>query len=96
MTEQLRQQLKILINTFADQKNDVDMCVEKIIDLFQEHGQIAPATNGQGGRRRRSIFDDSPISPPTHATQGRRSSTYNEQGLVNNPNTVLYANRDID
>jgi hypothetical protein len=96
MTEQLRQQLKALINTFVEQKTDIEICVDKIIELFQKNGEIDPATNGRQGRRRSSIFDGVPTDLPASATQRRRSSTYNEQGLVNNTNTVLYDNHDID
>jgi bifunctional N-acetylglucosamine-1-phosphate-uridyltransferase/glucosamine-1-phosphate-acetyltransferase GlmU-like protein len=96
MTEQLRQQLKVLLNTFAEQRNDIEIYVDKIIELFQENDQIHPATNEQHRRRRSSIFDNIPICPPENAVQRRRSSTYSEQGLVKNFNTVLYNNRDID
>jgi hypothetical protein len=96
MTEQLRQQLKTLIITFVEQKNDLKICVDKIIELFRENGERCPTTNEQQGERRRSIFDDVPTPPSGSAQQSRRSSTYNEQGLVNNPNTVLYDNRDFD
>jgi hypothetical protein len=96
MTEELRQQLKVLLNTFAEQRNDIEIYVDKIIELFQENDQIHPATNEQHRRRRSSIFDVIPICPPENAVQRRRSSTYSEQGLVNNFNTVLYNNRDID
>jgi len=96
MTEQLRQQLKILLNTFAEQRNDIEMYVDKIIELFQENDQIHPATNEQHHRRRSSIFDGISTCPPDNAAQRRRSSTYSEQGLVKNFNTVLYNNRDID
>jgi hypothetical protein len=97
MTQQLRQQLKILINTFIEQRNDIETCVDKIIELFQENGEIDPATIGRHGRRRSSNIFDGVLTPPSGSTpQRRRSSTYNEQFLVNNPNTVLYNNRDID
>jgi hypothetical protein len=96
MTEQLRQQLKILLNSFAEQRNDIEMYVDKIIELFQENDQIHPATNEQLPRRSRNIFDTIPTFPPANAAQRPRSSTYNEQGLVSNFNTMLYNNRDID
>jgi hypothetical protein len=96
MTEQLRQQLKILINTFVEQKNDLETCVDKIIELFQQNGEIHPASNEPGRRRSSSIFDGVSIPLPADALQRRRSSTYNGQGLVNNTDTVLYNNRDID
>lgn len=96
MTEQLRQQLKTLINTFVEQKTDLDVCVDKIIELCQDNGEIRSMTSGQRSRRPSSIFDGVPISPSASASQRPQWSTYNEQGLVNNPNTVLYSNRDID
>jgi hypothetical protein len=72
------------------------MYVDKIIELFQENDQIHPATNEQLHRRSRNIFDTIPTFPPANAVQRSRSSTYNEQGLVSNFNTMLYNNRDID
>jgi hypothetical protein len=96
MTEQLRQQLKALINAFVEQKNDLEICVDKIIELFRENDEIHSATNQQRGRRHSSIFDGALLRPPESALERRRSSTYNEQGLVNNTQTVLYNNRVID
>jgi len=96
MTEQLRQQLKILINRYTDQRNDIEMYVDKIIELFQENDQIYPATNEKHIRRRSNIFDGISTCPSTDTVQRPRSSTYNEQGLVSNFNTMLYNNRNID
>jgi hypothetical protein len=97
MTQQLRQQLKILINTFIEQRNDIELCIDKIIELFQENDEIDPATIERHGRRRSSSIFGGVLTPPSASTlERRRSSTYNEQGLVNNTNTVLFNNRDID
>jgi hypothetical protein len=96
MTEQLRQQLKALLSTFVEQKIELEMCVDKIVELFQEKDEIHLTTYQQQGRRRSSIFDGILMVPSADALQRRRSSTYNEQGLVNNFNTVLHDNRDID
>ncbi len=96
MTEEVRQQLKVLINTLTEQKIDLEVCVDKILELFQENGQVYSTTNQQHRRRSSSIFEDGLICPPANTSQRRRSSTYNEKGFVNNTNTILYANHDID
>ena len=93
MTEQLRQQLTTLINTFVQKNNDVETCVDKIIELLKANPHIPPRIN-EPHRRRGSIFDE-PLPLPTAGQRGR-SNTYNGQGLVKNTNTVFYNNRDID
>ncbi len=72
------------------------MYVDRIIELFQENDRIYPATNEQHRQRRSNIFDGTLTRSTANAVQRSRSNTYNEQGLVNNFNTVLYNNRDID
>lgn len=93
MTEQLRQQLTTLINTFVQRNNEVETCVNKIIELLQANPPIPPQVN-EPHPRRRSIFDE-PLPFPTSGQRGR-SNTYNGQGLVKNANTAFYNNRDID
>lgn len=39
MTEDLRQQLKVLINTYVEQRFDIEKCMDKIIELFQNTNQ---------------------------------------------------------
>jgi hypothetical protein len=93
MTEQLRQQLTILINAFIQQNNAVETCVDKIIELLQANGHVPPKAN-EPHRRRGSIFDQS--LPLSTASQRSRSKTYDGHSHVNNTNTVLYNNRGID
>ncbi|CAF1049750.1 unnamed protein product [Adineta steineri] len=96
MTEQQRQQLKILLNTFSDQKIDLETCIDNIVELFQKNEHIHLTTDESPRPRSNSIFDVALNPPPVHTTQRHLSSTYNEQGLVNNTDTVLYDNHDFD
>ena len=97
MTQQLGQDLKRLINTFVSQRKDPETCVDKIVELFEETQREDSEPKIETRRPSWNIFDG-----PRHRAssnnlgQRSRSSTYSESGFVNNTNTVLYDNRDID
>lgn len=97
MTQQLREDLKLLINKFVSQRRESETCIDKIVELFEEtqlkngEPKMAPDT------RNWNIFDRAPHPASSNSlSQQRRASTYNEWGLVNNTDTVLYDNRDIE
>ena len=96
MTKQLRENLKIVLNAFAQQRDDLEICMDKIIDVFQEHNPKLPTTNQEPRRRSNSIFDGCVTNSSTDTAPKRRSNTFNGQGLVQNTNTMLYNNLDID
>ncbi|CAF3303833.1 unnamed protein product [Rotaria socialis] len=101
MSEQQRQQLKTLIKQCIQRPQDIEICMDKIIKLFttdEEHQLIInERTSERTSERSMSLFDNgiSLITLPKNQRR-RRRNTYNEKGLVNNTDTVLYDNRDID
>ena len=97
MMASLHEQLKNLITTCIEQGGNLDDCIDQILGICSTANTLRNNENDRGNQRSRSssIFDgDMPLA---YALGGRRrSSTYSGNGLVNNPNTVLYDNRDID
>ena len=97
MAQQLRRDLKVLINTFVSQRNDPETCIDKIVELFEETWREDGEPNIAPHRRSLNIFDRAWHSASSNSGgQQRRTSTYDEYGFVNNTGTVLYDNRDID
>lgn len=96
MSEEQRQKLKSLIETCIQHPDEVDVYVDKIIELFNMNFQYQADTNRPRSRHSSSVFQDDIAASTSLTNQHSRLSTYNEKGLVNNTRTVLYDNHDID